>query len=415
MLIKNSLLYVLVNALNSLIPFVLLPVLTRYLTSEQYGELAMFTTWTSLVTVFCGLNINASANRKYFELKEDQEELSKYVFNCLIVLLLGSSIVFSITYSLSGLISDLINVSEKFLLAGVIVASFNVLVHVRLGQWQVREKPVQFGVFLILFSSTNLLLSIFFVVFLNMQADGRVLGIFLSTSIFLFIALAFLWRDRLLSLDLCFFYIKDSIKFGAPLIPHTIGVFMLLSVDRAVISYKLGAESAGIYMVAVQFSLAVSIILDSINKAFCPWLFNILDDGGASKKKSVVKATYILYVMFLAGVVVGFLVSELIVELIVGEGFLNAAKLVPFLILGQALRGMYLLVTNYIFYAKRTGTISLITIISGSINAILLFFLIDRYGIFGAPYSFIISMSIQWLATWYFAIKYVKMPWLRFG
>lgn len=414
-MIKNSALYVLANAINSLMPFILLPILTRYLTSEQYGELAMFTTWTGLVTVFCGVNVNASANRKYFELRDSKNEIAKYIYNCLLVLLTGSIFVLILSLYLAEFISDLININKSFIYAGVVVASFNVLIQLRLGQWQVREKPIQFGIFLILFSITNLLLSIVFVVDLNMQTEGRVLGILASTAAFFLVALFLLRRDDLLSLELSAFYIKDAIRFGAPLIPHLIGVFLLLTIDRAFISNKLGATSAGIYMVAVQFSLAASIILDSINKAFCPWLFNILNENSVKKKKIVVKVTYILYFIIIAGVLISFFVSEFLVGMVVGEGFSNVAELVPFLVLGQGLRGMYLLVTNYIFYARKTATISLITIISGCINVLLLVILIDLYGIFGAAYSFIISMSFQWLATWYFANSYIKMPWLKLG
>jgi O-antigen/teichoic acid export membrane protein len=166
-------------------------------------------------------------------------------------------------------------------------------------------------------------------------------------------------------------------------------------------------------MVAVQFSLAASIILDSINKALSPWLFNILNENSYQEKIKVVKVTYGLYFLIGLGVLVSFFASDPLVKFIVGKDFVEAAKIVPFLVLGQGLRGMYLLVTNYMFYAKRTGLISSITISAGFLNVVLLFFLIDKFGIFGAAYSFIISMIFQWLVTWYFASKNLKMPWFN--
>lgn len=397
--------------MNCLIPFILLPILTRYLSSEEYGELAMFTVWISFITVFCGLNVNSSANRKYYELKENMNSLAIYIGNCILILLVCSSFIFLISNFLVELLSNTLGIREPLIMVGVIIAFCNVLIQIRLGQWQVSQHPIQFGVFLISLSLSNLLISLYLVVNLNMQVDGRVLGILSSAVIFLFVAIILLKIDKLLVFRANIKYIKEAVRFGAPLIPHVVGAFLLLSIDRAFISYKLGLDSAGVYMVAVQFSLAVSVILDSINKAFSPWLFNILNEENDYEKKKVVSVTYLLYGLILLGVLISFLVSEYLVRLIVGSEFIVAAEIVPFLVFGQGVRGMYLLVTNYMFYAKKTKIISYVTISSGLLNVILLSFLIDIFGIIGAPYSFIASMVVQWLATWYFANKYVRMPW----
>ncbi|GAK19361.1 hypothetical protein JCM19053_1575 [Vibrio sp. JCM 19053] len=49
---------------------------------------------------------------------------------------------------------------------------------------------------------------------------------------------------------------------------------MLGTFDRVVINDKLGASSAGIYMVAVQISMGLMVVFDSINKAFVPLAFS---------------------------------------------------------------------------------------------------------------------------------------------
>ena len=43
-LLRNSTIYLTSNILNALVPFLLLPVLTRYLTPDEYGQIAMFQT-----------------------------------------------------------------------------------------------------------------------------------------------------------------------------------------------------------------------------------------------------------------------------------------------------------------------------------------------------------------------------------
>lgn len=41
-LLRGASVYLTSNILNSAIPFLLLPILTRYLSTEEYGKIAMF-------------------------------------------------------------------------------------------------------------------------------------------------------------------------------------------------------------------------------------------------------------------------------------------------------------------------------------------------------------------------------------
>ena len=50
--LAGSAVYLFSNILNAAIPFALLPVLTRYLTPEEYGEVAMFQTLLGALMAF---------------------------------------------------------------------------------------------------------------------------------------------------------------------------------------------------------------------------------------------------------------------------------------------------------------------------------------------------------------------------
>ncbi|MFQ3451665.1 polysaccharide biosynthesis C-terminal domain-containing protein, partial [Escherichia coli] len=72
---------------------------------------------------------------------------------------------------------------------------------------------------------------------------------------------------------------------------------------------------------------------------------------------------------------------------------------------------MYLMVTNYLFYAKCTGRLSIVTIFSGGVNIVLLLVLMKFLGITGVAISFSISMFIRFLATWWLAAKVCGFSW----
>src|SRR5690606_24024267 len=114
----------------------------------------------------------------------------------------------------------------------------------------------------------------------------------------------------------------------------------------------------------------------------------------------------------LAGVGVAFIAGPWLVTFVAGEQYARAGDFFGWIALGQGFRGMYLMQTNYIFYSKKTGLLSTITLSTGIVNVILMVFLIGIYGLEGAAYSFSIAMGIFFLLTWLAAQKRHPMPWL---
>ncbi|PHS64002.1 MAG: polysaccharide biosynthesis protein [Alcanivorax sp.] len=411
-LVKGAGVYVSTSIINASIPFFLLPILTRYLSPKEYGEVAIFGVWIALVGALCGLSVHAAANRKYFDLQKDQEEMGKYIFSCLLILIISSLVFLSLTIILSGYLNSWLKLSPLWLILGIPVAVGNFVIQIRLGQWQVREKPATFGIFQISQSLLNVGLSLLLVVIYSLGVTGRITGIAAAILLFAVLALILLFKDDLIRCSWRPDLIKDALKFGVPLVPHILGAFLLLTVDRAVLTSLIGLDAAGIYMVALQIGMVVSLLLDAVNKAFSPWLYKNLSLESYQAKVSVVKVTYTLYGLLFIGAVLGFLVGPTILNFVVGDEFEAATAIVGWVILGQALRGAYLFVTNYIFHTKRTGLVSIVTICTGVLNVGLLFLLVTEFGVAGAAYALCISMLLQWLATWIIASRLVKMPWL---
>ena len=68
--------YLFSNILNAVVPFILLPILTRYLTPEEYGEVAIFQTLLGLLGAFVGMTFVGAANRKFYDSNLEKSELA---------------------------------------------------------------------------------------------------------------------------------------------------------------------------------------------------------------------------------------------------------------------------------------------------------------------------------------------------
>ena len=411
-LLRGSGMYLIASIVSSSIPFVLLPVLTRYLTPSEYGEVAMFTVFVSFLSALCGLSVHGAANRKYFDYKDERPKLAQYIFMCTLILLASSLALFATVILLSPWISELLGLSEEWVILGVPVAALGFLTKLRLGQWQVEKKPFKYGTLQISQSMINAALSVLLVVGLYMGVTGRILGIVISTFLFSIIALVSLLKEDLIVACWKPEMAKEALRFGIPLIPHILGLFLISSVDRIVITGELGLAEAGVYMVAIQLSLAASLILAAVNQAFVPWLFERLKRGTCFERQIVVRVSYGYYLLLAIGVFLGFWIGDDVLKFVVGPDYYDAAELIGWVILAKGFHGGYLMVTNYLFYAKRTGVLSSITITTGLLNVILLFVFINQFGLMGAVWAYCISQLIQWLATWVVANRIIKMPWL---
>src|SRR5690606_8993186 len=186
------------------------------------------------------------------------------------------------------------------------------------------------------------------------------------------------------------------------------------SVDRIIVNAELGLGAAGRYMVAVQLSTAMLMVFDAVNKAYIPWLYERLQRDNLAKKQLIDRYTYFYFCVVLVLAALAFLLGPFFIRLIAGEQYAAAGEVIGWLALGQSFCGMYFMVTNYIFYSKRTGLLSLATISSGLLNVGLLVVLIEPLGLTGAAQAFCIAMAVRFLLTWIVAQKRHPMPWFDF-
>jgi O-antigen/teichoic acid export membrane protein len=412
-LVKRSGIYLGANILNAMVPFFLLPVLTRYLTTAEYGQIAMFQTLVTGLTALTGLNVVGAANRKYYDDLKDSFAL----FNgaCVYILIISSFILGVTSLFFSNTLSGWFSIPSEWVYIAIFISSANFIIQLRLGQWQIRERVISFGIMQVTQGILVLVLSLMLVVWWGRGALGRIEALFVATALFAVVSLWLLHRDRLLQLlpfrkDFC----KEALFFGVPLVPHVVGIFLLSSIDRFFISQRLGIAEAGIYMLAVQLSLGIAIVFDAINKALVPWLFRTLSDNKPEQLQRIVKFTYLFFIIvFLLGCL-SFVVGPWVVSWVAGKEYRQAGSVIGWLCMGQAFGGMYLMVTNYLFFAKKTGMLSLVTISTGMLNILLLLFMIKINGSVGVAMAFSLSMCIRFFATWWLASRLKLVKWCIF-
>lgn len=406
-LFKASGIYTFTSILNSTIPFFLMPILTRYLTPEDYGITAMFSMLVSIISVFTGLSVHGAINRVYFEKDINFKE---YVANCIFILFASSTLTFLTVLIFLSLISKYSGVPANWVIISVIFSFLQFLTSSNLVIYQARMQAKYYSLIQIGQTILNFSLSIFLVVFLKMNWQGRLIANFLAVLFFGLLSLFILSKNYVewkFNKD----YIIHALKFGIPLIPHTLGGILIATTSRFIITNILGLKETGIYTAGLQIGSIVSLFADAFNRAYIPWLFDKLNQNDEIIKLKIVKFTYLYFIMIIAvALILGFS-APFIVKVILGKAFRASSNVVLWIALGGAFTGMYYMVTNYIFYVYKTIYLTWITFTCGIISIPLTIFFTKFNGVIGASQAYFIVLLISFVITWILASRVYKMPW----
>ncbi len=407
-LFKSSFIYTLTSILNSAIPFLLLPILTRYLTPEDYGIVAMFNVVVSIVGTFTGLSVNGAIQREYYN--KENINFKVYVGNTMIILFASTLLTLLFSLLFEKIYIKYIPFDSLWMSLIVIMSSFQFLTLSNLALYQAQRKAFQYGLIQISQTLINVLLSILFVVMFHLNWQGRILGQLIAVLIVGLYSLYFLiknWVDWEINID----YIKEALKFSIPLIPHTLGGMLIATADRFLITNLLGLEQTGIYMVGFQLGMVIGLLADSFNRAYVPWLFEKLNQNDTGIKYKIVKFTYLYFVGILLLACTVSIVFYISIDFIVGGKFIESRKIIFWIALGNAFNGMYYMVTNYMFYVYKTQYLMIITFITGVINIGLTYIFIKLFGVIGAAQAYMLSFLFIFIFTWIVSAKVYKMPW----
>ncbi|MBO6851335.1 MAG: oligosaccharide flippase family protein [Marinobacter sp.] len=136
-LLIGSMAYLASNILTAVIPFVLLPILTRYLSPEEYGEVAMFQVLLGAFTAFIGLSMQGAASRKFFDGGHEKGDLEEFIGSCMQILFLTTSLAMIVLLGISGKVSNWTGLEQRWIFLAAPVTAASIIVQVRLGQWRV--------------------------------------------------------------------------------------------------------------------------------------------------------------------------------------------------------------------------------------------------------------------------------------
>ncbi|HXI13974.1 MAG TPA: oligosaccharide flippase family protein [Thermoanaerobaculia bacterium] len=412
-LIRESATYISGNILIRSIPFLLLPVLTRYLSPEDFGRVTMFAIGVSMVAPLVGLSTDSAISRQYFE--RDTIDFSNYVTNCLYVMAASLAVLLPIAIALSGQLGAALALPPAWIWLLVVMAAARYIGNVTVVAWQVRHQPRPYAVYLFLQTLTVFGISIVLVVVLRFGWRGRVAGETAALLAFAVVGLVVLTRAGWIRHGFNKSHVRHAVSFGTGIVIHLYGSLLVIAADRFFLTHMLDVGQTGLYAVGAQVAMIIGVLEHSFNQAWSPWLFGRLKNGRRSDLTLIRRITAVY-----TGVIIGlalllWLVTPYFLPLLVGKAFAGASQFVLWLALGNAFSGMYKMAVNQIFYMNRTDLLAVITVISGVVNLCLNYLLISRNGAVGAAQATAATFFLSYVLTYLLSRRVTRSLYASFS
>jgi len=411
LIIKNGIIYVGFEVLNKSLPFILVPILTHYISPNGFGLIANFNAIYGVLTVLVGLSIHGAVNVAY--VKYRKEEIPEYVFNSLIILTISLSVIFIVALLSANTYKSFSSLPIYWLYVGILAAAMQFVTSINLVLWQAEKKALNYGLYQLLLTLFNFCVTIYLVVMASMDWEGRLYAQNFVVILFAIISIYILIKRKYLSIGLNHDYIVDALKYGVPLIPHALSTWIFFGFNILLISTVLGESDAGIYSVSMQFALIMSIINHALNRAIQPFFYEKLVDITNLQKAILVKY---IYFGFISVIIIGLfliLATGFIIDISIAEQFQDAKKYLPILILSAVFNGMYLLVNKFIFFVNKTYYLTFATICSAITHVIISVLLIHSIGVLGVAIATLMSSIIGFFITWMISSRIYPMPWFN--
>lgn len=407
---RSSVVYALGNALSRVGAFVLLPVYTRFLAVEQYGQLELFNVVATVASGFLSVGIAHATLRFYFEYPEAADRNAVVSTNLLASMAISTTGVIVVGLFAQDLARLLFG--DTALAAGVwlVLATlvFELSSQVALAYVRARERA---GLFVAV-ALAKLVLQVAVNTYLLVVVKAGVLGVLagnLATVVLGWLVLT-VYTVRQVGLRFSWAKLAPVLNYGYPFLLTTLVALVASNVDRVLITSLLTLQALGLYALALKFaSLLAELVGEPFNQAYGAFRFTIMGkpDAAATQARIV---RYLLIVSCFGALGLVYFVDP-VLHVMSAPAYWEAAKLVPLLAVAAVLRVVAYPLQTGILFRKETRHIFHIGVIVAVVNSTLGLALISWLGLTGACLTLALSAGVYLVLTNHFAQRYFPVDY----
>jgi O-antigen/teichoic acid export membrane protein len=406
-LTRHTAIYGIGGLVSRVLAVILLPLYTDYLPPKAYGQVESVTAATAVLSILLQLGISSAFFRFYFDTKDPKERL----------VVVRTSFWFTMGMATLGLVLGLVFAEQVGRIIGVphdptliragavglwAQTNYNQLTAL----FRVEERSVAYAIASVFNVLITVVAMVVFVAVLHWGAVGLVVGNFVGTLAVYFVLVAYRREQLGLQFDRALF--RRMQKFGMPLVPSALALWVINFVDRRFVIYYNGLSEAGIYSTAIKVASIVTFVMLAFRTAWPAFAYSIDDDNAARRAYAFV-LTYLLTFASWLSLALGALAPWIVK--ILNSRYERAQEGVALLAFAFAIYAGYTVLAIGSGRARRTQLNWVVSGVGAAVNILFNFVLIPPYGMVGAAISTAIGYFVLFIGMAIYAHSVYPVPY----
>ena len=386
--VRASLWFLICNFMQKAVAVISTPIFTRLLSTEQYGEYNVFTSWLGIITVIVTLNLSGGVFLQGM-VKFDHD--SKVYASTMQGLSLALCTVWTVVYFIfRSYFNDLFSLNTTQMSFMLLLIWSTAAFQFWSTEQRVNNKYRMLVGLTMVVMVAQPALGIILVNFAQPddKATARILGmVIVNLAVYTWCFFVQMRRGKKFFSKNYWLY---ALKFNLPLVPHYLSQTVLYSADRIMISRYISDDAAGIYSLAYSVAAIMSMFNTALNQAMGPWVYRKIKERRA---KDIAGVEYTAMLIIAVANLVLIMMAPEAIAIFAPPEYSAAKWVVPPVALGMFFMFMYDMFAAFQFYFEKSWFIMLASILGAGLNIILNYFFI----------------SPQWLNLGYVAAGYTTL------
>ena len=410
--LENFFLYGLINVINKIIPFLLLPIITRMLSDpSDFGVYDMYNTIIGFGSPLAMLGMYDAMFREYFE-RDDQQYRYNVTATANRIIMVTSIIVSVILLIFNSLFSKLffgttIYGSIVIFSAIALVISNNSTIISAPTRIQNKRKVYIFSGLL---TSLSYYILAILLIYLGYSYSGMIYANIVSSILLLI----FFWV-----LNRKFFTLgrfdksiaEELFKIGIPLLPTFLIYWVYNSMDKIMLTNILGTTQLGIYSVGAKVAGISTLIYSAFAGGWQHFAFSTMkDEDYKIMMGKVWENLFVVSTCFFAGV---FMFKDIAFNILFEGDYRKGVIAFPYLLFSPFLQMLYQVLGTQFQIIKKTYYSPMMLSIGALVNLVLNAYLIPRIGIEGAAIATLLGFFVTVAITIYIVVILKKLVYFK--
>ncbi len=422
-LIKQSGVYAVGDILPKIIPLILIPILTRYLSVADFGITDLLATMVALLSPFMMMGIDAGIQAYYFD-GRNQEEKKQLISSGYWLLFIWCLVCCAILFPFSNFLAGALIGETKYVkLVEMVLLSIPFRLLIEIAKFIMRVEERTWGYVLITVMASFVVGCVSILgLFWKQGLDGYYFGMLISYGLVFLLTLPLVRKWLVFNLSKT--EIKKILLIGLPMLPAIFMSLCMNYISRYFLLTYRSVEEVGYYQLGWKIATIVGFILPLINQAWMPMRFKLYYTIPEYRLVYRKMLDYLVGLTTLGGLVITMFSSRLIGVFAPDNYQIASITIVPFCIMTVA-QAMNLVVYSGPALVKKPRFYWL-TVLVVMLGVLFQFFFTPRYGIAGAAWATALTyccMSAVYMVlmdavlhvcsfNWKHSISFVLISWL---